>query len=310
MDVVYFVYALTFNNGKVYIGMSKTDSNGLYESRYKSHKYAARSGKKLPVYCAWRKHGAPIMHIISTHNSRDECCSAEISEIDLRDSTNNKKGYNILKGGQGQDSATNPVMHALMRERVWDNPAWRAKLSAALKGRQVSHETKKGYAEFCKTPLKSEVGKIAWRRPEYRAMKSAATKKQMAEGGADHLKRIFAGRKDPRSAEGKELQRQKVIAYSATPEGQASTKKGYKAFASNPANLAAARAGQDIWRASDANKIQCRKMAKLAAEKCSKKVIDKNTGEIYDSQRAMAKALGVSEASISRYVKDGKVSRC
>lgn len=310
MRTIYFVYVLTFKSGKVYIGMSKTDSDGLYDSRYKSHEYAARSGKQLPVYSAWRKHGAPSRHIISTHDTRQECCEAEINAITMYDSTNNKKGYNILKGGQGQDSATNPVMHALMREKVWDNPVWRAKVSAALKGRQLSPETKKGYAEFCKTPAKSELGKIAWRRPEYREMKSAATKKQMAEGGSDHLKRIFAGRKDPRSAEGKELQRQKVIAYSATPEGRASTKKGYKAFASNPANLAAARAGQDIWRASDANKIQCRNMAKLSAEKCSKKVIDKNTGEIYDSQRAMAKALDVSEASISRYVKDGKVSRC
>lgn len=307
--IVYFVYLLTFANGKIYIGMSRTDGKGLFTSRYRNHAAAAKKGKSLPIYNAWRKHGAPIQSIISKHEIREDCSIAEIHEIRSRKSMDISIGYNVLAGGQGQDSATNPKMHALMTEKVWNNPEWRKKVSDALKGRQPSQATKDAYAAFCKTPAKSEAGKKAWRDPEYRAMKAEITRQQMANGGAEHLSNLMTGRPDPLTKEGRESQRRKVKEYYSTDEGKAAARRGYDAFASNPANLAANRAALDNWRASDKNKLQCQEMAKKSAEKCSKKVQDLGTGIVYNSQRDMARALGVSEAAISLRVKVGKIKR-
>lgn len=307
---VYFVYLLKFTNGKIYVGMSKTDEKGLFTSRYRNHAAAAKSGKVLPIYNAWRKYGAPVQSIISKHETRESCSLSEIHEIRSRKSMDISIGYNVLAGGQGQDSATNPKMHALMTEKVWNNPEWRKKVSDALKGRQPSQATKDAYAEFCKTPAKSECAKIAWRDPAYRAMKSEATRQQMANGGSEHMSKLFKGRSDPRSAEGKELQRQKVKAFMNTPEGKSAARKGYDAFAANPDNIAANRAALDNWRASDRNKLQCQAMAKKAAEACSKKAQDLETGIVYNSQREMARALEVSDSVISLRVKAGKIKRC
>ncbi len=306
---IYFVYVLTFSNGKVYIGMSKTCAKGLFTGRYRGHTRDAGKGKSLPIYHAWRKHGAPTQEIVSQHETRAECALAEIALIYKHDSTNINNGYNITGGGEGQDSATNPRLHAILREKVWGNPVWRKKVSDALKGRQPSQATKDAYAEFCKTPAKSECAKVAWQNPEYKAMKSETTRQQMANGGSEHMSKMFKGRQDPRSEEGKEAHRQKVKAYMNTPEGKAAARRGYDAFIAKPENIAANRSALDNWRASDKNKEQCKEMAKRSAEACSRKVIDSETGIIYDSQRAMAKALDVNEAYISRKVKAGKIKR-
>lgn len=306
---IHFVYLLTFANGKIYIGMSKTDAKGFYTARYNNHVRAAKNGKSLPVYHAWRKYGAPVMSILSKHENREDCATAEIFEISNRGAIDKSIGYNVMSGGEGNRSGGNPRIYAIMREKVWDNPEWRKKVSEALKGRQPSQATKDAYAEFCKTPAKAEAARVAWRIPEYRAMKSDATKSQMANGGSAHLSEKFKGRGDIRSAEGKESQRIKVTEFFNTDEGKAAARKGYDAFKANPENVAKNQAALDVWRNSDANKAQMQEATKKAIEKCSRPVRDSETGVIYRSQRDMAKALGVSDALISLRVKKGIVTR-
>lgn len=311
MESINFVYLLLFSNGKVYVGMSKTDRHGLYTSRYNNHAREAKNGNPLLVYNAWRKHGAPIQSILSIHETREECCLAEIDAIEKYDSTNPKNGYNILKGGQGQDSATNPIMYEIMRQKVWSNPNWRKKVSDALKGKPVSVATINGYKKWCKEnpELKAEAAKLAWRDPQYKAMKSEATKLQMANGGAEHLKIKFKGRGDIRSHEGKEAQREKTKLFLKTDAGKEALKKAATATWSKPENREKILASLDKWRASDKNKEQCKAMAKLAAQKCSIKVRDNATGIVYNSQREMAQALGISDGAISLRVKKGNVTR-
>ena len=311
MDQLFFVYLLTFASGKVYVGMSKTDKRGLFTLRYNNHAAAARRGVQLPVYSAWRKYGAPKLEILSIHDDRQLCAIAEIDEIEKRNSTDRSNGYNIAKGGQGNDSGSNPVMYKWMRERVWDNPKWRKSVSDGLKGRPVSQATKDAYIAWCKNnpEKKAELARRAWLNPEYKKKRSEATKTQMKNGGADHLSRIMIGRIDPRSEEGKMIQIEKAKAYMATPEGKAAARKGYESFAANPENIKNNQAALDKWRKSDKNAEQCREMAKKAAEACSKKIQFPDTGEAFNSQREAAKSKGVSEACISRWVKAGKCVR-
>lgn len=309
MEKIYFVYLLTFANGKVYVGMSQTDKKGLFTSRYNNHANAAKKGKDLLIYRAWRKYGPPVQTILSTHATRDECALAEIDAIKDYDSLSHEKGYNIMGGGQGQMAGCNPRIYEIMRQKCWDNVEWRKKVSASLKGRKPSQAAIDAYKEFCKTPMKSEVAKIAWRDPAYRAMKSESTKIQMANGGAEHLSKKFKGRGDIRSEEGKRAQREKIKQFFSTPEGKAAARRGYEAFASNPENLAKAMASLANWRKSDKNAEHCKAIAKKAAAACSKKVMDPTSGVVYNSQREMARALGVNESCISTKVKEGAYLR-
>lgn len=289
--------------------MSQTNKKGEFTNRYYQHSNDAKKGVKRPVYNAWRKYGAPAQTILSFHSTREECALAEIDAIKDYDSLNHEKGYNIMGGGQGQAAGCNPRIYEIMREKVWNNIEWRGKVSASLKGRKPSQATIDAYKAFCKTPAKSESAKKAWRDPEYRAMKSEATRKQMANGGAWHLSKKLKGRRDPRSEEGKLAQREKAKKFFSTPEGKAAARLGYDAFASNPENVEKARESLRKWRLSERNADHCKRIAQLAAKASSKKVLHVETGIVYDSQRALSKATGHAEATISRWVKTGKVVR-
>lgn len=306
---VHFVYRLTFLNGKVYLGMSRTYARAGYGRRMTQHENYAAKGVRTPLYNAWRKHGAPKFEVLSEHATREECAIAEIAAIASHESINPERGYNVMGGGEGQQAGTNPRLWAILNEKMWSNPAWRAKVSAGLKGQKPSAATIAGYKEFCKTPAKSEVAKIAWRNPEYRAMRSEITRRQMADGGATHLAEKMKGRKDPRSAEGKAKAIAKMKEWANSEEGKASCRKGYDAMASNPENVMNAAERIKEWRESERNAEHCKRIAQLAAKASSKKVLHVETGIVYDSQRALSKAAGCTEATISRWVKTGKVVR-
>ena len=135
MKQIFFVYLLTFANGKVYVGMSKTDSRGRTDNRYRQHEWTAKSGKLSPIYNAWRKHGAPVQSITSTHPTREACALAEIDAIQAYDSMNPARGYNLQPGGQGLHAPAGSAVYELMRAKVWHNPERRRKASEALKGK-------------------------------------------------------------------------------------------------------------------------------------------------------------------------------
>ena len=299
-DVIYFVYRLTFANGKVYIGMSKTCPKKGYMRRFEDHVRAAASGKVLPIYSAWRKHGAPVFEVLSEHSNRPDCAVAEIKAIASYGSISDGIGYNIMGGGEGQQAGINQRLWDILNEKVWQNPERIRKCSEKLKGRKPSEATVNGYKEYCKTPERSKSLKKGWESKGRREAASSRTMKQMSNGGRELLSKMFKGRKDPRTSAGKEIHRSKMKALAATDCGKKARRAAYDLWASNPENVLANRQALDKWRSSEKNADNCRKMAILAAEKCSKAIRDLSTGEVFDSQRAMAKAYGVSDAAIAK----------
>jgi len=308
-EIVHFVYCLSFSNGKVYIGMSRTDKRGLFTLRYNNHAKAANLGKDLPIYHAWRKYGAPTQSILSTHKTREECALSEIEFITKYDSINRNKGYNLCGGGEGLNIAPNSAMYELMRIKVWNNVERRKKCSEALKGRRPSQATIDASNQWKSSESGKEVFRKAWQNNERKEKASNRTRKQMAEGGSDHLKRIMVGRGEVRSEAGKEAQRTKMTALMNSEEGKKIAQKGYAAMAGNPENLKKWKEGTDRWRATEANKKNCRRMSQLSAQKSKRKVMLVSTGQKFESQTAMAEALNVSCACVSLWVKSGKVER-
>lgn len=94
---MYFIYKGTFENGKVYIGI--TDN---FERRLEEHKrgIGKLDRKGYPIYKAISKYGWDSINweIIDTVSSLEGAKSKEIKLISEYDSYN-KGGYNITKGG-------------------------------------------------------------------------------------------------------------------------------------------------------------------------------------------------------------------
>lgn len=65
-ETVFFVYRLTFSNGKVYIGMSKTCPKKGYTRRYAQHGSAAVKGKTGLIYDSQREMSKATGHAEST----------------------------------------------------------------------------------------------------------------------------------------------------------------------------------------------------------------------------------------------------
>lgn len=303
--LIYFVYKLTFANGKNYVGMSHTDKRGLFTTRYRCHARSAKTGRDLPIYRAWRKYGRPIQSILGMYATREECAQAEVSFIADLDVCNGDHGYNLMPGGEGMHAPPGSAIYALMREKVWDNVERRRKSSLANKGKRPSPQAIAAAA----ARLSSVEGRASlrkgWQKPGRRERHAEMTRKQMRNGGADHLRVVLKGHADMRSSEGKERQRLAAIK-SATPERMRAMRD--KAF-SNPENVRKFDEGRAAWRRSESNAEHCKRIAKRAAEACKRSVRNPETGIQYPSQRAMARALGLNEASVSRKVSLGIYER-
>jgi hypothetical protein len=123
----------------MYIGMTK---NSL-EYRWSGHKYAAKLGKKSPLYDAMRKYGNDIfiMLTIGEYDNKKDCCQAEIDTIANCRLVGNKL-YNLANGGEGG---------YVVPEHLKDE--WKAKLSKARQGRKPAlgmkhtEKNKKFFAE-------------------------------------------------------------------------------------------------------------------------------------------------------------------
>jgi group I intron endonuclease len=152
------IYRLTFPNGKAYIGLT---ANEDMTPRMAQHKYKSQRAN-YPIYHAWRKHGAPLLDIISAWPA-DQLQQAEIDAIQLHN-TLIPHGYNLLIGGQVSPS-TNPSVAKKISEATFRryldpaqrmdashraqnrSPATRQKLSEALTGKTLSEATKQKIRE-------------------------------------------------------------------------------------------------------------------------------------------------------------------
>lgn len=307
--IVYFVYLFTFANGKIYVGMSKTDGRGVFTLRYNNHAREAKKGKLLPIYNAWRKYGAPMQTILSKHENREACAAAEVCEIEARKATNPAFGYNLMRGGEGMHAPKGSPMHALMLEKVWGNPAVREKLRAANKGRPPSPQALAASVAERQTPAGRErMRRTVWENPDVRAKLSEKTRAQMANGGAENVARIRREQGDRRSPEQVAVHAEFMRARMNTPEGKEQARKALAVMLSNPENAAKLEAGRAAWRNSEKNAAHCKAIAQKAAEACRRPVVDNSTGIHYPSQRDMAHALGLTDAAICKRVKAGKVT--
>lgn len=307
--ITYFVYLLTFANGKIYVGMSKSDKNGSFTTRYRGHAQSAKNGKNLPIYNAWRKYGDPAQMIISKHATREECAEYEINEISEREATNPNIGYNLMRGGEGMHAPKGSYMYALMREKVWDNPSVREKQRIAHKGKIPSPQCLKAAVEARGEEWREKMREKTWGNPQFQAAASIRTKHQMANGGAENIAKIRRQQGDTMTKDSRARQSEKMREFMNSQKGKEIARKGRAAMAANPENIAKFEAGRSAWRTSDANKEHCKIMAKKSAEACSRPVRDENTGIVYSSQRAMAQSLSISDAAVSKRVSSGKVTR-
>lgn len=303
MDDKFFVYLLRFAGGKVYVGMSRTDSRGSDTNRYRQHAAAAKAGKQLPVYNAWRKHGAPELSILSRHSDRASCALAEIEAIQTHASMDPMHGYNLMPGGEGLHAPPDSAIYELMRDRVWNNPAWRRKLSEALKGRPVSAATREAQKAWRESPEGKATLAAAARSPERRAKVSAATIRRMQDPAQRaYLSLVQTGKPKKVSPEGKARTAAARAAYHQSAEGRAKSRLGAQRMRANPVNEAKRKVAHAAYLQSEQNLAHCRAVA-LRNRKPIRVVA---TGQVYESRQALADALGVSGPSISYGVRTGK----
>lgn len=298
MKPIFFVYLLTFTNGKVYVGMSKTDAKGGTTTRYRDHARTARYGKASPIYNAWRKHGAPVQAILSTHNTREACALAEIDAIQVHDSMNPAHGYNLAPGGQGMHAPVGSAVYELMRAKVWDNPERRRKSSEALKGKPLPADTRAAQRAWITSDEGKATTAAITQRPEVQEKLSAAMTRRLENGYREYLSEVQIGVPKPMSETGREHQRAGVKAWLSTDEGKAAQRAGIVAM--HASELRKARHAEFV--NSDANKAHCAAMG----AKARKPVKDLASGQVYESRTAAAAALGVTGPTIGYWVKQGK----
>lgn len=134
---MYYLYQLTFSNGKAYIGQTVRNMN----VRMAQHRTAANRGSNLPVHNAWRKYGEPSVSILLECDCVEQLHQAEIDMIrDCGSLVPN--GYNLGLGGETAPSKT---------------PQVAAKIAAKAKGRKIAD-----------TSSMSEAVRIKWQNEDYR----------------------------------------------------------------------------------------------------------------------------------------------
>lgn len=134
---MYYLYQLTFSNGKAYIGQTVRNMN----VRMAQHRTAANRGSNLPVHNAWRKYGEPSVSILLECDCVEQLHQAEIDMI--RDcGTLSPNGYNLGLGGETAPSKS---------------PEVAAKIAAKATGRKISD-----------TSSMSEAVRIKWQNEDYR----------------------------------------------------------------------------------------------------------------------------------------------
>lgn len=152
----YTVYKHTFPNNKVYIGITQQEPEKRWKNGLGYDAHQTLMKRAIKKY-GWKN----IKHEILFQNlSKDKACKKEIELINLYDSTNKQKGYNISQGGEGT-IGVKPTEESKQKNRI------------AHLGKKASLETRKKISE-------SNKGKHNIKRTEEQKKKiSEATKKAM-----------------------------------------------------------------------------------------------------------------------------------
>lgn len=165
---MYYLYQLTFSNGKAYIGQTVRNM----DVRMAQHRTAANRGSNLLVHNAWRKYGEPSVSILLECDCVEQLHQAEIDMI--RDcGTLVPHGYNLGLGGETAPSKS---------------PEVAAKISAKAKGRKIVD-----------TSAVSEGMRLKWHNEEYRQKVSDGLKaswdSEMRQEASVRAKKMWDTRK-------------------------------------------------------------------------------------------------------------------
>lgn len=159
---MYYLYQLTFSNGKVYIGQTVRTMN----VRMAQHRTSAKRGSNLPVHNAWRKYGEPSVSILLECDCAEELHQAEIDMIQKCGSLA-PNGYNLSPGGDTAPSKSPEVAAKIATKargrkiadttavsdairRNWQNDEYRQKVSDGLKA-SWNDERRKAVSERFKS---------------------------------------------------------------------------------------------------------------------------------------------------------------
>jgi len=85
-------------------------------TRIAQHGASANRGSLLPVHCAWRAHGRPVVEVLAEFDSQEELHAAEIAAI-AKLNTGCPHGYNVSLGGDTAPSK-NPEVAAKIAARA------------------------------------------------------------------------------------------------------------------------------------------------------------------------------------------------
>jgi hypothetical protein len=118
-----FIYALTFPNGKKYVGFTVNSVN----KRWHDHHYSALNGGKTKLHCAIRKYGFENIEKEILYENDDSEYTLKVMENHFIKLFNTiEDGYNICEGGgkfpvyHGED---NPGYHRKNKKmEEWFNP--------------------------------------------------------------------------------------------------------------------------------------------------------------------------------------------
>ena len=194
------LYKLVFASGKAYIGQTIRTMN----VRIAQHRQSARNGSLLPVHCAWRKHGEPVVSVVAEFETQAELHAAEKASI-IAVGTLAPNGYNVSYGGDTAPST---------------NPDVAAKISQKAKGRKYKDTT-----------AWSDASTEKWKSDEYRKkvserLKAVWTDERKAAKSAQAKKvwqrRLADGWKMPEST--KQKLAQKVVTEETRAKMSASAK--------------------------------------------------------------------------------------
>lgn len=142
---MHILYRLAFTSGKAYVGQTVRS----VKIRMNQHRQSVAFGSQLPVHCAWRKYGEPVITVLAEFETQDKLHAAEIAAIaELGTMTPN--GYNVSVGGDTAPSK---------------NPEVAAKIAAKAKGRKIKDTTRV-----------AEATRRKWQDDEYRQKVSAGLK--------------------------------------------------------------------------------------------------------------------------------------
>jgi group I intron endonuclease len=143
------LYKISFTTTpKIYIGIT----NKTIQKRLVAHIKKSRTGSTLAIHNAIRKHGNPIINVISECDDWELLCLAEQEAIE-KFNTKVPNGYNIASGGSGtvgvkMSESEKVVKSKLMKDTV-SRPEIKSLISKNTTARNKTKEARQISREVC-----------------------------------------------------------------------------------------------------------------------------------------------------------------